>query len=404
MSKYVIDSATLVSIGDAVREKDGTTAAILVKDIPARILAIETGGGSGGGVELPEEAYYVQNDCSYRFAYGGWDWFIEDFGDKMTTYKPPFCAGITDSSNMFVHCGVSEIPFDIYLYKGGSTYNMSNMFKDCQQLRKIPNVYFTKELDLVTSNNSGTIQMPSLFYGCYRLREIDYDFFNNMFTKEYGESALIGTGSGSARGSMFSYCYCLRKHPDLRRAMTGGTGSYNLYQNLFYCCYCLDEAVDIPIHPSNSTSSNMFYDTFGSCERLKRLTFAMQEDGTPYVRTWKNQTITLGRYTGYANSLESANNTYKTGLTTATQIKDDESYQRLKDNEDSWTKLEEYSRYNHDSAVETINSLPDVSSGSGNTLSIRGSMGSKTDGGAVNTLTEEEIAVATAKGWTVTLT
>ena len=37
------------------------------------------------------------------------------------------------------------------------------------------------------------------------------------------------------------------------------------------------------------------------------------------------------------------------------------------------------------------------------TIKFRGEAGSATDGGAINTLTEEEIAVATAKGWTVTL-
>ena len=67
-----------------------------------------------------------------------------------------------------------------------------------------------------------------------------------------------------------------------------------------------------------------------------------------------------------------------------------------------------YSRYNHDSAVETINSLPDTSeylaaNGGTNTIKFKGAAGSKTDGGAINTLTEEEIAVAAAKGWTVTL-
>jgi hypothetical protein len=68
----------------------------------------------------------------------------------------------------------------------------------------------------------------------------------------------------------------------------------------------------------------------------------------------------------------------------------------------------QYSRYNHDSAVRTINSLPDASaylattSGT-NTIKFRGEAGSSTDGGAINTLTAEEIAVATAKGWTVSL-
>ena len=89
------------------------------------------------------------------------------------------------------------------------------------------------------------------------------------------------------------------------------------------------------------------------------------------------------------------------------KITDDASYQALKDNPDAWTKMPEYSFYNHDSAVETINSLPDTSAyltenGGTNTINFLGNSGSNTDGGAINTMTAEEIAVATAKGWTVT--
>ena len=66
-----------------------------------------------------------------------------------------------------------------------------------------------------------------------------------------------------------------------------------------------------------------------------------------------------------------------------------------------------FSRYNHDSAVATINSLPDTSAylatkGGTNTIKFYGVLGALTDGGAINTLTEQEIAVAAAKGWTVT--
>ena len=80
----------------------------------------------------------------------------------------------------------------------------------------------------------------------------------------------------------------------------------------------------------------------------------------------------------------------------------------MKNDPDSWTYDINYSKYNHDSAVETINSLPDTSAyiataGGTNTIKFNGASGSKTDGGAINTLTEEEIAVAAAKGWTVTL-
>jgi hypothetical protein len=44
-----------------------------------------------------------------------------------------------------------------------------------------------------------------------------------------------------------------------------------------------------------------------------------------------------------------------------------------------------------------------ATAGGTNTIKFKGIAGSKTDGGAINTLTEEEIAVAAAKGWTVTL-
>ena len=90
-----------------------------------------------------------------------------------------------------------------------------------------------------------------------------------------------------------------------------------------------------------------------------------------------------------------------------TEIKDDATYQLLKNNEDSWTRNVAYSRYNHDSAVETINTLPDTSAylaesgGTTNIIQFRGVNGSATDGGAINTLTEAEIAVAAAKGWSV---
>ena len=94
------------------------------------------------------------------------------------------------------------------------------------------------------------------------------------------------------------------------------------------------------------------------------------------------------------------------GITIDKEVKDEETYQALKDDPDWFSTKEAYSRYNHTSAVNTINSLPDTSAylataGGTNTLKLKGASGSSTTAGGVNTLTEEEIAVATAKGWTV---
>ena len=128
----------------------------------------------------------------------------------------------------------------------------------------------------------------------------------------------------------------------------------------------------------------------------------MLDENTPYTRNWTSQTIDFNNiHAGYSYD---QSNQLRYGFTEETRITDDASYQLLKDNPDSWTTDPAYSRYNHDSAVRTINSLPDCSaSGGTNTIKFNGAAGSATDGGAINTLTEEEIAVATAKGWTVSL-
>ena len=149
-------------------------------------------------------------------------------------------------------------------------------------------------------------------------------------------------------------------------------------------------------------TSNHFSNTFGKCGRLKKVTFET-ENGEPIKLNWTKQTIDLSDYVGYVYNTESYVTGYNSGLTTDTQVKTQEDYERLKDNPDYWTMNINYARYNHDSAVETINSLPDVSQGNTNVIKFKGDAGKLTDGGAINTLTEEELAIATAKGWTVTL-
>jgi hypothetical protein len=99
---------------------------------------------------------------------------------------------------------------------------------------------------------------------------------------------------------------------------------------------------------------------------------------------------------------------YNSGITIDKCIYDDATYQALKNDPDNYVcgysteNPHHYSRYDKASAIRTINSLPDVSgSGGTNTIKFKGEAGLKTDNGAINTMTPEEIAVATAKGWTV---
>ena len=208
---------------------------------------------------------------------------------------------------------------------------------------------------------------------------------------------------------MFNNCYSLRSVP-MNLIKSGNPYiyySYSYYYNGFNCCYTLDELINLPIPYTKATwTDNAFYNTFYYCSRLKKATFALN-NGVPYTVTWKSQVINLSDYVGYFH-YEKDILDYNSGITADKKVTDDASYQLLKNDPDWFTTNVAYSRYNHDSAVATINSLPDTSAylataGGTNTIKFKGQAGASTDGGAINTLTEEEIAVAAAKGWTVTL-
>ena len=203
---------------------------------------------------------------------------------------------------------------------------------------------------------------------------------------------------------MFGNCFSLKKIPSDLSMFYSKSNTYSsaFYNNAFTSCNVLGKATNLPV-ALGTLSTNSFSQTFFNCKRLKQITFSLN-DGIPKTANWQKQTIDLSSTPiGYDKN----NTLIGYGMTLDTKITDDTSYQLLKDNEDSWTTDIAYSRYNHDSAVETINTLPDTSAylaesgGTTNIIKFKGESGSATDGGAINTLTEAEIAVAAAKGWSV---
>jgi hypothetical protein len=83
----------------------------------------------------------------------------------------------------------------------------------------------------------------------------------------------------------------------------------------------------------------------------------------------------------------------------AKEITNATTYAKLKNDPDAWTTNVAYSRYNKTSAKETLTSLPYI--GETHTIKFNGEAGSATNGGAIKNLTSSEIAIATAKKWTV---
>lgn len=173
------------------------------------------------------------------------------------------------------------------------------------------------------------------------------------------------------------------------------TGFYKEF--IVYCFRLKSIVFSLPMVQESPVTYNQFREFIYGCPRLRRLKF---KNYLPSLQM-KSQVIDMTDHIGYSEFWYD-----KEYIPKDKEIKDDATYQALKNDPDAWTKDLEYSFYNHDSAVETINSLPDTSAflaeqGGTNTIKFIGKSGAKTDGGAINTMTPEEIAVAAALGWTV---
>ena len=387
--QVLVNEDTLTTIADSVRlklgEETNPQAVGFTKYTPMELANKIANEMPLAKDAIPNSAKHLTGDYRYKFANGGWDWFIEQCGEEVTT------EGITSADNMFNGSNVKSIPFDLNCARGCV---LSQLFYNCVNLEHLPNI--TGMVD----------NFYSLVCNCHRIREIpeqwaegiDWDH-TNANTQWY-QCRLV---------SFFQSCYSLRSIPKvLIKRLYGASDNYNATNNIFSSCVSLDgiEGFRGPNAKLISNCSNNFV----KCYRLGRLIFDYEDEATntPRTQNWKGQTIDLSSVGVVPPSEKNYILDYNSGITADKEVKDDATYQALKNDPDWFTCNVAYSRYNHDSAVETINSLPDTSAylaanGGTNTIQFRGSAGYATDGGAINTLTEAEIAVAAAKGWTVVL-
>lgn len=332
----------------------------------------------------------MSNACSNVFA----TFVIENFGDKVTT------ENLNSTSNMFYGSTLKLIPFALnYEWTTSRYYSAQQMFMECYYLEKAPQmVYFRPGY------------CYQMFEKCQNLRDVS--------GIENWDCSYLNNGYSPMR-RLFANCQSLRSVPEafLNKFYNWDSSSYNVHTyGMFYNCNHIDEIVGLGFHPDGHWNSNNFQDAFTYCYCLKRLTFKTYEDGTPIPVDWTNQTIDLSDSIGYHCNLSNTDWNYvekrlfNSGRTLDKNIYNDETYAALKNDPNafvignSWEGSNwYYSRYDKASALETIASLPDTSPyGGSNTIKFKGEAGLKTDAGAINTMTEAEIAVAAAKGWTVT--
>ena len=340
------------------------------------------------------EPIVLTGSCETAFSNDFWKNYLDQILDGVTTNN------LTSVSQIF---GFYDKDFTTYPFvingKDDTILHLGSLCYNCKELLSAP----------IINNKIRFSQASNMFYGCNKLRYVPEGWSKDFIFTDFNNSSSsssnpIGSGTGAQGGfsGMFYGCNSLLSIDSnlLKNLYSKAKANGGSYSQLFCYCRMLGSIENLGVQAATLTN-NCFYITFWDCNRLGHFTFTLDENNAPKVVSWKNQTIDLSLNVGYTNLDMSDNNNL--GFTTDTQVTNADTYATLKNNPDWWTADINYSRYNHDSAVETINSLPDTSAYGTNTIKFKGASGALTDGGAINTLTTEEIAVATSKGWTVSL-
>ena len=328
----------------------------------------------------------IGGNLSYWDSQGSWDWFITKYGNQITVDSN---NKITSLAYAFQYSQLEEIPISFVCNMLSKDNCISYTFNGATKLKTLPSI--TGVVRGMTTNT---------FSNCNNLSQIPASFFADYtYTTGYFYN-------------MCSNCYCLRSIDTsfMEQLTTLYTSSLygNTFAYAFKNCEQLDE-LNIPIRDTTTEITvNMFYSAFDNMHRIKKLTF-----DAPNAVKWKNQVIDLTEYFGYSQKNTTTGQPkhlkesgYNTTIT-QDKVMTASTMTSLIDDADAYPTTINTSRYNHTSAVQTLNSLPDASaylasSGGTNTIKITKYLGGLT-GSSTNDLTEEEIAVATAKGWTVTL-
>lgn len=371
-----------------IKLKDGSGIEQTYTGIDTITVPLADGTGSYVFGVTDEELTFSDN-CSYLFSNNKVTSFYIKFKDRITTNN------ITNFNSMFSNWN-EDVPFAIN-YNNNTSSPIQITYFPCNGGNGGPSG-FSGGINFSAPNITYISDFQCMFNNSYNLR--------NFPTITGLIPLLQKTGGNTAFANCFSGCYSLRSIPSelLKECYNKGNSTgwnYHIYYS-FSNNYALDKVEGMPVYRAAALTSNIFNNCGNCCARLSDFIFDTN-NGTPYSVNWKNQTLNLSNYTGYVQD-ESHIFDYNSGITSAKRVTDAASYAALKDDPDWWTTDVLYSRYNHTSAVNTINSLPDCSSSGGtNTIKFKGTSGTNTDGGPISNLTAAEIQVATDKGWTVTI-
>lgn len=184
----------LSAIGDAIREKTGTTDLLKLDEMPTAIAGIEVGGGK-----------YAPRYISFS-EYAG-----TELNDELTNLDT---SNITNMSFMFYRC-MSLTTLDVSNFNTKNVTNMCCMFATCENIKSLDLSNFNTSnvttmvqmfnrcqkvtsLNVSSFDTSNVTSMMQMFYSCYKLTSLDLSNFNtsnvtdmsNMFAGDFALTKL----------------------------------------------------------------------------------------------------------------------------------------------------------------------------------------------------------------------
>lgn len=268
-------------------------------------------------------------------------------------------SNLTITSNMFYQAKkIITIP----LLDTSNVTNMTNMFYSCSSLKTIPLINTSKVTEMgsmfnnctslesvPTLNTANVRNMGSMFFQCNKLKTIP----------------LLDTSNVTDMNQMFIRCTGLLEIPAL------DTSKVTNMREMFNSCNVLVNAPQF----NTENLTNMAY-MFTYCSKLKTIPEFNCHKVTSISSAFNGCTAltTLGGFLNFGEALPT---------TTAA-------------NNGNWQiTLTQSTKLTHDSLMNVINKLYDIAT--------KGCKTQRLNIGATNMakLTEEEVAVATGKGWTV---
>ena len=281
-------------------------------------------------------------------------------------------SAVTDMSNMFVGCNsLTAIP----QMDTSAVTNMSQMFSNCYSLTVIPQL-----------NTSAVTDMSNMFANCYSLTAIpqmDTSAVTNMsymFSYCYSLTAIpqLNTSAVTDMSNMFSYCYSLTVIPQM------DTSAVTNMRNMFNGCYSLTA---IPQMDTSAVTnmSNMFANCY-SLTAIPQMDTSAVTNMSQMFNGCNSLTVIPQMDTSAVTNMRNMFS-YCYSLTVII----------FNGSVTGWAgyavSLQDCS-LSHAAIVAFFNSLPTITSAKAITL---------TGNPGVSELTDAEKAIATGKGWTLTL-